>query len=174
MQLSRFLVAYESVRPDEHVLYDVLADSYVGLNSAALAAVTRATAGSVDEDDQAIAAELATQGFLVADRAHDDRRLRAHLDRVARGEPGVMSITLMPTLACNLACTYCFQKGSPADAPAGRSRTASECGRPLSIHGSWWAEPSPPEQRHTGGHQTWMNWRQKPKWQLERIGFSET
>src|SRR5262249_39865262 len=23
-------------------------------------------------------------------------------------------ITLMPTLACNLACTYCFQKGSPA------------------------------------------------------------
>lgn len=114
MQLSRFLVTYESVRADEHVLYDVLADSYVGLNSAALAAVTRATAGSGDDDDQAIAAELAARGFLVADRAHDDRRLRAHLDRVARGEPGVMSITLMPTLACNLACTYCFQKGSPA------------------------------------------------------------
>ena len=114
MQLSRFLVTYESVRADEHVLYDVLADSYVGLNSAALAAVQRAAAGSSEEDDQAIAAELAAQGFLVADRAHDDRRLRAHLDRVARGEPGVMSITLMPTLACNLACTYCFQKGSPA------------------------------------------------------------
>ncbi len=114
MQLSRFLVTYESVRADEHVLYDVLDDRYVGLNSAALGAVTRAMAGSADDDDREIAGELASQGFLVADREHDDRRLRAHLDRVARGEPGIMSITLMPTLACNLACTYCFQKGSPA------------------------------------------------------------
>ena len=114
MQLSRFLVTYESVRTDEHVLYDVLADRYVGLNDAALASIARATAGSGDEDDDAIADELAAQGFLVEDRAHDDRRLRDHLGSVARSEPGVMSITLLPTLACNLACTYCFQKGSPA------------------------------------------------------------
>ena len=114
MQLSRFLVTYESIRTNEHVLYDVLADRYVGLNDAALASIARATAGSGDEDDQAIADELASQGFLVEDRAHDDRRLRDHLASVARSEPGVMSITLLPTLACNLACTYCFQKGSPA------------------------------------------------------------
>lgn len=114
MQLSRFLVTYESIRTDEHVLYDVLADRYVGLNDAALASIARATAGSGDEDDEAIADELASQGFLVEDRAHDDRRLRDHLASVARSEPGVMSITLLPTLACNLACTYCFQKGSPA------------------------------------------------------------
>src|SRR4051812_35950090 len=112
MQLSRFLVTYESIRTNEHILYDVLDDRYVGLNDAAIAAITRATAGSGDDDDQALAGELASQGFLVQDRAHDDRRLRAYLDVVARGEPGVMSITLMPTLACNLACTYCFQKGS--------------------------------------------------------------
>jgi len=114
VQLSRFLVTYESIRTNEHVLYDVLADRYVGLNDAALASIARATAGSGDEDDQAIADELASQGFLVEDRAHDDRRLRDHLASVARSEPGVMSITLLPTLACNLACTYCFQKGSPA------------------------------------------------------------
>ena len=114
MQLSRFLVTYESIRTDEHVLYDVLADRYVGLNDAALASIARATAGSGDEDDDAIADELAAQGFLVEDRAHDDRRLRDHLSSVALHEPGVMSITLLPTLACNLACTYCFQKGSPA------------------------------------------------------------
>ncbi|MEP7126761.1 MAG: radical SAM protein [Byssovorax sp.] len=114
MQLSRFLVTYESVRTNEHVLYNVLSDRYVGLNDAALASIARSTAGSGDEDDEAIAGELASQGFLVDDRAHDDRHLREHLARVARSEPGVMSITFMPTLACNLACTYCFQKGSPA------------------------------------------------------------
>ena len=114
MQLSRFLVTYESIRTNEHVLYDVLADRYVGLNDEALASIARTTAGSGDEDDDAIASELAAQGFLVEDRAHDDRRLRDHMASVARSEPGVMSITLLPTLACNLACTYCFQKGSPA------------------------------------------------------------
>lgn len=114
MQLSRFLVTYASVRPDEHVLYDVLSDRYVGVNGATFSAITRLTTGSGDTDDCVVAGELAEQGFLVADRAHDDRRLREHLARVARGEPGVMTITLMPTLACNLACSYCFQKGSPA------------------------------------------------------------
>ena len=116
MHLSRFLVTYESVREDEHVLYDVLADRYVGVNGATLSAIARVTAGEGGEsaEDCEIAGELAELGFLVADRAHDDRRLRSHLERVARGEPGVMSITLMPTLACNLACSYCFQKGSPA------------------------------------------------------------
>ncbi len=44
----------------------------------------------------------------------DDERLRVHLQQTAAGMPETMYITLMPTLACNLACTYCFQKDSPA------------------------------------------------------------
>src|SRR5690348_5136743 len=100
MHLSRFLVTYASVRADEHVLYDVLSDRYVGVNGATLEAIARVTSGSGGAEDCEVAGELAEQGFLVADRAHDDRRLRTHLERVARGEPGVMSITLMPTLAC--------------------------------------------------------------------------
>src|SRR5207302_1361041 len=54
------------------------------------------------------------QGVLVADAGEDDARLRAHLDTAAEGVPGEMHVTLMPTLACNLACTYCFQKDTPA------------------------------------------------------------
>ncbi len=33
---------------------------------------------------------------------------------MAGGIPGTMYVSLLPTLACNLACTYCFQNGSPA------------------------------------------------------------
>src|SRR4051794_31903651 len=57
---------------------------------------------------------LVEDGFLVEDRGEDDARLRAHLDRAANGIDGTMFVTLMPTLACNLACTYCFQNEHPA------------------------------------------------------------
>jgi uncharacterized protein len=116
MQLSRFVVTFEKVTPDESVLYNVLSDRYVGVNDAVLAAVHRWNAGfaPAEGDEAEIAGELADQGFLVDGRAVDDRRLREHLERKAQGMPGTMYVTLMPTLACNLACTYCFQKGSPA------------------------------------------------------------
>jgi uncharacterized protein len=114
MHVSRFVVTYPSVREDEHVLYDVLADRYVGVNDVALAALGRVAAGEDQADDREVAEALAEQGFVVEGRAEDDRRLRAHLERAAGGIPGTMFVTFMPTLACNLACTYCFQKGSPA------------------------------------------------------------
>ena len=36
------------------------------------------------------------------------------LEAAAEGMPGTLYVTLMPTLACNLACGYCFQKEHPA------------------------------------------------------------
>jgi uncharacterized protein len=116
MELSRFVVTYRDVRPGEHVLYDVLSDRYAGVDSAALEAVARWSGGdgpSSPEEEQAAEA-LYAQGVLVAGRDEDDARLRAHLEAASEGEPGEMRVTLMPTLACNIACTYCFQKDSPA------------------------------------------------------------
>jgi uncharacterized protein len=116
MQLSRFVVTYRAVRPGEHVLYSVLSDRYVGIDDATLGGIERWSRGflpaSPDEKD-AVAA-LVEDGFLVEDRSADDEQLRDHLDRAADGIPGEMHVTLMPTLACNLACDYCFQKEHPA------------------------------------------------------------
>jgi uncharacterized protein len=116
MQLSRFVVTYEGVRQDEHVLYNVLSDRYIGVDGATLQAVGRWHQGHVPEtaDEVETSALLLEEGFLVDDRPADDRALRAHLEAAAEGIPGTMYLTLMPTLACNLACTYCFQKDSPA------------------------------------------------------------
>src|SRR5438270_358696 len=47
-------------------------------------------------------------------RGEDDARVRAYLDKAAEGLPGTLLVTLMPTLQCNLACNYCFQKDHPA------------------------------------------------------------
>ncbi|HEY4885165.1 MAG TPA: radical SAM protein [Myxococcales bacterium] len=116
MQLSRFTVTYEGIRPGEHVLYNVLEDRYAGVDDLTLGALTRWGAG----EEPATAEERESQeilredGFLVRERAEDDARVRAHLDKAREGIPGTMYVTLMPTLQCNLACNYCFQKEHPA------------------------------------------------------------
>ncbi len=115
MQLSRFVATYRDARPGEHVLYDVVSDRYVGADDAVLAAVERwresPPASDAERDTQAALTEA---GFLVEDEAADAARLEEHFRRSAEGMPGTMYVTWMPTLACNLACTYCFQKDHPA------------------------------------------------------------
>jgi uncharacterized protein len=116
VQLSRFVVPYENVRPGEHVLYSVLEDRYVGIDASTFAALARWERG----EEPAAGDELDTQdvlvedGFLVHSRTEDDTRLRAYLDKASEGVPGTLFVTLMPTLQCNLACNYCFQKEHPA------------------------------------------------------------
>src|SRR2546426_9037408 len=116
MQLSRFVVAYENVRPGEHVLYSVLEDRYAGIDDATLRAVARWSAGEVPANAEELETQgvLVEDGFLVEGRGEDDARVAAHLDKAREGVPGTMYVTLMPTLQCNLACNYCFQKEHPA------------------------------------------------------------
>ena len=116
MQLSRFVVAYPEVRPGEHVLYSVLHDRYVGIDPLTKAAIARWERGEppLDDAERETREVLLEDGFLVESRAHDDEQLRAHLDTAKEGVPSTLFVTLMPTLQCNLACNYCFQKEHPA------------------------------------------------------------
>jgi len=114
MRMSRFVVLYRDVAPGEHVLYSVLSDRYIGVDDATLRAIERWAGQPPRREEKETAQVLLESGFLICSREDDDERLRAHLEKVSDGMPGTMYITLMPTLACNLACTYCFQKESPA------------------------------------------------------------
>jgi uncharacterized protein len=115
MRLSRFVLTYQGVRAGEHVLYDVISDHYVGVDELTFQAMQRWEGAPPLGEEEAIAQSLlAEQGILVRDGAEDDLRLRGFLEAAAEGIPGTMYLTLMPTLACNLACNYCFQKDHPA------------------------------------------------------------
>ena len=115
MHLSRFVLTYRDVRPGEHVLFDVIGDQYVGIDDATLAATERWASGPAQTDsEREVQTALEASGVLVESTAVDDERLRTFLDAANEGLPGTMHITLMPTLACNLACNYCFQKDHPA------------------------------------------------------------
>lgn len=115
MRLSRFVITYPHVHPGEHVLYDVIRDQYAGVDQPTLDAVERwSEAPPSDHAEREALEVLHREGFLAQDRAEDDARLRSFLDQAAEGVPGQMYVTLMPTLRCNLACTYCFQKEHPS------------------------------------------------------------
>src|SRR5437868_6356361 len=116
MQLSRFVVAYENVRPGEHVLYSVLEDRYVGIDDATMRALDRwsSSGGPATAEERDTQVMLVEDGFLVEGRGEDDAHVAAHLDKAREGVPGTMYVTLMPTLQCNLACNYCFQKEHPS------------------------------------------------------------
>lgn len=117
VRLSRFVYTFHDVRPGEHVLYDVVNDRYLGLDGRALEALDRwKTDPPRDEREAEVAGLLRQEEFLVADEAEDETRLRRYLEAACLGIPGTLYVTLMPTLACNLACTYCFQKDQPATA----------------------------------------------------------
>ena len=115
MRLSRYVVTYLDVCRGEHVLYDVIGDRYVGVDDAGLTAIKRwCDADPAPGEESAAAAQLAAMGFLVEDEAGDAVRLADAERAAARGRPGRAYVTLMPTLACDLACDYCFQKDHPA------------------------------------------------------------
>jgi len=115
VQLSRFVITYRDVRPSEHVLYDVIGDGYLGVDTEVLQAIERwPEAPPRNEREAAWAKSLAELGFLVEDAAADEQRLSESLRTSAEGMPGTVVVTIMPTLACNLACSYCFQKNHPA------------------------------------------------------------
>lgn len=115
MRLSQFVIQYPNVRPGEHVLYDVVGDRYLGVDDAAVETLARWRSGQpVRPEEQEGAETLRQLGFLVEDEAGDAARLAEARRAAARGRDGSFYVTLMPTLACDLACTYCFQKDHPA------------------------------------------------------------
>src|SRR5438270_12967372 len=65
MHLSRFVVAYHEVRPGEHVLYSVLHDRYVGIDSTTLEAIDRSSAGRspANRDERETQEVLLDDGF---------------------------------------------------------------------------------------------------------------
>jgi uncharacterized protein len=113
VRLSRFIATYRDAVPGEHVLYDVLDDRYVGVDDRALAAIARWREAPPAEDERESAEALREMGFLVAGDADDEVRLAEAERRARRGPSGATYVSLLPTLACNLACTYCIQQDTP-------------------------------------------------------------
>ena len=106
-------MVYRDIAAGEHVLYDVLSDRSVGVDDAGLAAIARWADAPPSDAERESADALRELGIVVEGDAEDDARLAGAEARARRGAGDRTYVTLLPTLACNLACTYCIQKDTP-------------------------------------------------------------
>ena len=95
------------------MLYDLLEDRYVGVDDRALAAIARWRDARPADEERESAETLRGMGFLVETDADDEERLAGAEARARRGPEATTYVTILPTLACNLACTYCIQQDTP-------------------------------------------------------------
>lgn len=118
-------MVYRDVAPGEHVLYDVLSDRSVGVDEAGLAAVARWADAAPSEAERESADALRDLGMVVDGAGEDASRLSLAEARAHQGAGSRTLVTLLPTLACNLACTYCIQKDTPEAEPMGDETEAA-------------------------------------------------
>jgi uncharacterized protein len=105
MKPSRYTFAFP-VDPERTLLYNALWNG--------LALVDAATAGALETMDPSVLApgelhdNLRRGGFLIPEEEDELRVLQLRW-RMAQFDTGTLSLTLAPTLDCNLRCTYCFE-----------------------------------------------------------------
>jgi uncharacterized protein len=114
---SRFNVRVPLSGSADVFLMNTLTDAQVIVSSDVAKLLDRegATTASLLTDAEREAVALLTEnGFLVPDRESEDRELDAYFSRL-KHDASEMSVTVLTTLQCNLACDYCFQ-GDHGDA----------------------------------------------------------
>ncbi len=82
------------------------------LASGEVVRLTKHERSSLLNDNADFNAKLFEAGFLVEDQQAARQRVIAR-HRRACFLPAVFNLTLLPTLACNFACPYCFESGAP-------------------------------------------------------------
>ncbi len=105
MQLSRYLKIYpDPERAGNYILYSTKKGSTVRLSEARLAAIRDDTLPDTDR------ATLKRLEMLVDDPAAERRAMEGIVAR-SNAQSSTFKATVVLTLDCNLACTYCFEEG---------------------------------------------------------------
>ena len=67
--------------------------------------------GDLNEKDQRRLAEMAEEGYVVEDEEMEKVMAIHYIRAAAYGNSPVVKATVVTTMACNLACRYCFETG---------------------------------------------------------------
>jgi len=65
----------------------------------------------VNEADMARLAEMAEEGYVVEDEETENNLVIHNIRAAAYGSSPIVKATVVTTMACNLACKYCFESG---------------------------------------------------------------
>ncbi len=115
MQISRFnFVVSSSKNPRLHYLYNSLHDSRLAIEDdefslpELFSKVKSRSALNHQEEDAA--ESLKDLGFFLEDNQSEEQVFKNWINNRVTEQTDVLTVTLLTTLACNLRCTYCYEK----------------------------------------------------------------
>lgn len=111
MQPSRFnIILPDEPEPGQALAYNTLSGGLFVLEPEYRASLEALAAGSaLTDDDRGRLAELESEGFVAADDALERAAARHRLRGDGYGRSDRLSAKVLTTMACNLACKYCFE-----------------------------------------------------------------
>lgn len=116
MQPSLFNVRVPLPDHDSVFLFNTFSDAQAIVPAAFMSVLDRMEAGgdsrellsSLNDEERDAIAELRENGFIVASRADERRAVEARFLEHRRSTD-TLRVTVLTTLQCNFACTYCYQ-----------------------------------------------------------------
>jgi len=109
---SQFNVFIPIDNSDECLIFNTLTGSEVVVDSHMKAIIDkdRPLEETLSPADRSNLEQLKELGILVDEYVDEDRELEYWFQKI-KFDTSVLDITILPTLACNLKCTYCLQDG---------------------------------------------------------------
>lgn len=114
MKLSKFNILTQSKdEPGKYLLYNTLYDHRILFDDPELNPVIffdKVREGRLlTPKEYAAAADLAEMGLLLEDGVDEQKLFEDWYQTRIRERTDIMQVTILPTMACNLACDYCFE-----------------------------------------------------------------
>ncbi len=116
MKWSRYNLLFQSDKHG-HLLYNSLSNMFAQFDDAAYQEVERVRNCAASYDitrNPALYLQLVTSKVLVEDTEEENLLRILRLQRVSENfDRSRVSLTIVPTLLCNFACTYCYEQSRP-------------------------------------------------------------
>lgn len=126
MKVSRF--NYRVPSPKEsgvHFLYNSLHDHRIVLQDGDVTVETLFQKikehSELNPKEALVAKDLRELGYLVDDEVDEKKVFQQWMDQRVTNQTEILTVTILTTLACNLRCTYCYEKDK-----LGKSRMSAE------------------------------------------------
>ena len=110
MKTSKYNVEIISNRPEELVLFNTLTGSFVKLDHDGILLYSDINAfiNELNDEQKRIVEGLYHNGFIVDDD-FDEISYTLIRREMSRNRFGTLSLTIAPTMDCNMCCPYCFE-----------------------------------------------------------------
>lgn len=112
MKPSKFNIFIPLQESEEFLIFNTLTDSRVVVNRHIKEVIEKSPINEflLGRDERGYLKELLELGIVVTDNVDEDLELEYWFQRF-KFDTSILGITVLPTYACNLACTYCYENG---------------------------------------------------------------